>query len=432
MPRKVRDSNLETRTARSRLSVRHKPYFRLIEPGLHLGYRKLKSGPGTWIVRRYVGEGRYSVRNLTTVDELLIVADDFSDADGSSVLTFAQAQERAKAYRPAATDNAGPHTVEMAMDDYIAFLEESRLTADDARYRDRAFIREAFGRTELEKLTTSKIRAWVTKLASEPPRLRTRKGEVQKHRELSNDEEAKRRRQASANRTLTVFKAALNRAWRDGKVSTDLAWRRVQPFHSVDAARIRYLTVAEAKRLLNTCAVDFRKIVRAALQTGARYGQLARLVASDFSPDNGTVRLQTRKGRGKVKVYHAVLNAEGVRFFAEACAGLGTSDVIFRKNDGTAWGKSHQKRLMCDACERAKIYPPIGFHILRHTWASHAVMNGVPLLVVAKNLGHSDTRMVEKHYGHLAPSYIVDAIRAGAPRFGFKPDPKIATLPAKG
>jgi hypothetical protein len=31
-------------------------------------------------------------------------------------------------------------------------------------------------------------------------------------------------------------------------------------------------------------------------------------------------------------------------------------------------------------------------------------MNGVPLMVVAKNLGHADTRMVEKHYGHLAPS----------------------------
>jgi hypothetical protein len=55
-------------------------------------------------------------------------------------------------------------------------------------------------------------------------------------------------------------------------------------------------------------------------------------------------------------------------------------------------------------------------------------MNGVPPLVVAKNLGHSDTRMVEKHYGHLAPGYIVDAIRAGAPKFGFKRDRKIVTL----
>ena len=48
-------------------------------------------------------------------------------------------------------------------------------------------------------------------------------------------------------------------------------------------------------------------------------------------------------------------------------------------------------------------------------------MNRVPFLVVAKNLGHSDTRMVEKHYGHLAPGYVVDAIRDGAPRFGVEP-----------
>jgi integrase len=70
------------------------------------------------------------------------------------------------------------------------------------------------------------------------------------------------------------------------------------------------------------------------------------------------------------------------------------------------------------ACERAKIDPPIGSHQLRHTWASHAVMGGMPLPVVARNLGHADTRMVEKHYGHLAPSYVVDQVRKHAPRFG--------------
>ena len=36
--------------------------------------------------------------------------------------------------------------------------------------------------------------------------------------------------------------------------------------------------------------------------------------------------------------------------------------------------------------------------------------------------------MVEKHYGHLAPSYVADAIRAGAPRFGLKPDKRIVEL----
>jgi hypothetical protein len=144
MPRTVRDSNLETRTARGRLKVAHKPYFRLIEPGLHLGYRKLASGPGTWIVRRYSGEGNYTVRNLTTADDKLVVADDFSEPDGNAVLSFAQAQERAKAKRLAAAGRTGPYTVAAAMDDYIAFLESSRKTASDARYRDSASIRPFF------------------------------------------------------------------------------------------------------------------------------------------------------------------------------------------------------------------------------------------------------------------------------------------------
>jgi hypothetical protein len=39
-------------------------------------------------------------------------------------------------------------------------------------------------------------------------------------------------------------------------------------------------------------------------------------------------------------------------------------------------------------------------------------MRGAPLAVVATQLGHSDTRMVEKHYGHLAPSYVADTVRA--------------------
>jgi hypothetical protein len=45
-------------------------------------------------------------------------------------------------------------------------------------------------------------------------------------------------------------------------------------------------------------------------------------------------------------------------------------------------------------------------------------MAGMPPLVVAKNLGHSDTRMVEKHYGHPAPSYVAETTRQYAPRFG--------------
>ena len=98
------------------------------------------------------------------------------------------------------------------------------------------------------------------------------------------------------------------------------------------------------------------------------------------------------------------------------------------KANGEAWKRSEQGPLMRQTCGRAKITPAVNFHSLRHTWASLAAMAGMPLMVVARNLGHRDTRMVELHYGHLAPSYVASAVREHAPRFGFRPDKKIATL----
>lgn len=55
-------------------------------------------------------------------------------------------------------------------------------------------------------------------------------------------------------------------------------------------------------------------------------------------------------------------------------------------------------------------------------------MRGVPMGVIAAQLGHSDTRMTEKHYAHLAPSYIADTIRAHFPTLGLGVDEKIVPL----
>jgi integrase len=422
MPRKVRDSNLETRTARSRLAVRHKPYFRLIEPGLHLGYRKLPSGPGTWLARRYTGKGRYTASNLRTADGVLILADDFEEADGVCIMTFAQAQQGARGPR-GQRRSAEAYTVADAMDDYLRFLESDGRNPHsirDSRYRVEAFIRPHLGSVKLPALTPDRLRRWRDDVAKTPPRLRTRNGERQKHGEI-NGEDAKRARRASVNRTWTTLRAALNYAFNEGKTDSDLAWRKVKPFRRVEMARVRYLSIVEAKQLINACDPEFRPLVQAGLQTGARYGELARLQVHDFNADSGTLAIRQSKA-GKAR--HAVLTNEGRAFFAQLTAGRAGADPMF----GRQWGKSHQNRPMTDACKRARIKPAVGFHQMRHTWASHAVMNGMPLLVVARNLGHRDTRMVERHYSHLSPSYEAESIRSHAPKFGFKPDHKVAVL----
>ena len=424
MARTVRDTALESREARSRLAARGKPYYRKIEEGLHLGYRKPRGRRGKpavggkWVLRHYVGAQSYTVATIGA-------ADDFSDADGVAILNFKQAQDEARRRMVSRANDAagiagGPLTVRAAVAGYLEFLEAQGKTVSDVRQRAAAHIDPVLGDVGVVSLTAAMLRKWHLTLAKTPARLRTERGKPQQYRELDPaDAEAVRRRRVTANRILAVLRAALNHAYDEGHVVNRDAWdRKVKPFLGVDCARVRFLTLAEAKRLINACDPEFRPLVQAALATGCRYGELCRLQVQDFNPDTGTVAIRISKS-GKPR--HVVLTAEGIALFAQLAAGRVGGELLLRRANGNAFGKSHQGKPMAEACQRAKITPPINFHGLRHTWASHAVMNGVPLLVVARNLGHRDTKMCEKHYAHSAPSYEADQIRKGAPQFGFTP-----------
>jgi integrase len=63
------------------------------------------------------------------------------------------------------------------------------------------------------------------------------------------------------------------------------------------------------------------------------------------------------------------------------------------------------------ACALAEINR-FGFHQLRHSAASRWITLGVSLKVVAEQLGHVDTTMVERYYGHLASGHIAQTFRA--------------------
>ena len=152
---------------------------------------------------------------------------------------------------------------------------------------------------ELAKLNKACIVAWHQTIAETPARLRTKPGAAQKHRAADDSSEAVRRRRATANRVLTILKAVLNHAHREGKCASDDAWRTVRAFREADAARLRYLTDDKARRLTNACPADFRALVTGALLTGCRYGELAAMTLDDFNSDAGTLRVrQAKSGKG--------------------------------------------------------------------------------------------------------------------------------------
>ena len=160
---------------------------------------------------------------------------------------------------------------------------------------------------------------------------------------------------------------------------SDAEWRKVKPFRKTDRARLRYLEVAEAQKLIAACTPDFRALVQAALQTGCRYSELTRLTVADFDPAAGTLHIrQSKSGHPR----HVVLTEEGVTLFRQLTAGQPAKATILCKADGTMWRYADQRKPMLDAVKAAK-FEPISFHGLRHAWASLAVMGKVPLVVVA-------------------------------------------------
>ena len=68
MARRVKDRNLDSRDARRKLKASGKPYWRAIGRGLHVGYRKGKTG-GVWVIRRYLGKQAYQLETIAEADD---------------------------------------------------------------------------------------------------------------------------------------------------------------------------------------------------------------------------------------------------------------------------------------------------------------------------------------------------------------------------
>ena len=433
MPRATKDTKLDTQSARAKLAAQREPYWHKIDRGTHLGYRKGKTG-GRWIARTRSPAGKYVFSSLGN-------ADDARDADGAGVLDFYQAQDQARKWfkRQAIEESGdsallasinGPYTVAKAMRDYLTYYEAHRKQSglEYARCVSDAFILPEFGKLEVAKLRAPRIRKWHDALAVSSARVRSAKDGPVRHRAAPKDSDERRARKSSANRVLTVLKAALNRAYQDGYAESAEAWRRVKPFAGVDQARIRYLGEDECKRLVNACELDFRTLVQAALLTGARYGELIAMLVDDYHAASKTVLMRETKS-GKPR--SAILSDEGVVLFDQVTAGRAGADPMFVKADGGPWKRWHQRRPLAEACSRGSIDPPSTFHVLRHTHASQLAMRGVPMAVIAAQLGHSDTRMTETHYAHLAPSYIADTIRANMPKLGIVDTSNVKRLKTK-
>lgn len=405
MARSIKSTKLHTRNSRRSIPATDKPQtvFARLEKGLALGYRKGLKG-GTWIARHHEGGTKYSFQPLG-------VADDVAGGEG---ITFEQAQNLAKEWSKrraaeiAGEIQTGPYSVAQAMEDYLAdYAKRGGKDVVGARNTINAHVLPTLGRVELAKLTHTHVKRWFDTLTVQAPRLFTAKDAEQAYRQIDiNDAAVMRKRKATANRILGVFRAALNHARIEGRVESKAAWERIRPHKSVDVAKLHFLSVDEAKRLLRACPADFRLLVGGALYTGCRYGELIAMRVDAFQPESKTLLIPDSKSGLSRFVF---LSDDAVQFFANITVNRKRKEMVFVRADGKQWNGG-QKPLMDRAVAAAGLDVGVTFHTLRHTHASWLAQKDVTEATIARQLGHTSTQMT-KRYSHLSDVHMRQTVQ---------------------
>ena len=165
--------------------------------------------------------------------------------------------------------------------------------------------------------------------------------------------------------------------------------------------RTRFLSRTEMHRL--HCALDEHSgkgvrarreadIIRLLLLTGCRKSEILTLRWCEVEGDALSLR-DAKAGPRKVQ-----LNDPARRIIERQPRGM--SAFVFPSRRNPDRPRLHHLRLW-DAIRREAEIEDVRIHDLRHNFASHAVMNGVPVPVVSRLLGHKSVAMTLR-YAHLA------------------------------
>lgn len=203
----------------------------------------------------------------------------------------------------------------------------------------------------------------------------------------------------SVNNLLAVLQKCLACAVEWGRVSAAPRIRRLR----CDSRRLDFLTDDELAELIAVFAQPtWRSMAMVAARTGLRLGELLALDWGDVDLDARRLTVRRALVRGVLtspksgKTRHVPLCDAARDAFASLPRRPG---FVFAHDDGRPFTHSSAQKAL-DRAIRAAGLRHFGWHVLRHTFASHLVMRGAPLRAVQELLGHSTIVMTER-YAHL-------------------------------
>jgi integrase len=386
LARKVSFGALESRSARLKLAIRRRPYSGpKLARGILLMYRRNNSN-GAWISKVSNSCGGYWT-------EAIAQADDFNESNGETILTFYEAQDKAKKLARGEDDRAAPAdtaplTVDAALADYRADLEARDADPYNAD-RPRVHLTNGLQAKPVALLTATELKKWRNSLrgAMAP---------------------------ATVNRLCRCLCAAFEQAAQhDKRIQNRDAWK--VGLTDLPNAQVARNVILSDDKVREFVAVAYELDDKLGLLadtlaiSGARPGQATRLLVEDLRDDPVRPRLMMPKaGKGggrnraakKLERYSVPITTELAARLRAAARGQPDDVPLLVQSDGHRWpdnpGVSYH-RDVAKVVATIGVDPDATLYCLRHSSIVRMLLRNVPVRVTA-SVHDTSVVMIEKHY----------------------------------
>lgn len=398
---------LKTVTDRAALKPRHDPYWHALGTGRFVGIRKTDGGI-VWKAYHY--DGGTKRRRFETLGDFAAVPDAkrfdaaveaaqawFKHVDGGGIVDDASVADACGRYVKHLRAAGKAQSAADAETRFAAYVNppppaEGARQSDEDRARDEANRR--FAATKLRRLAPAHIGDWLQRLRERPTEAGANRGG--------------QRSDATLNRDVTPFRAALNLALDDRLVTTPEAWRKkLAPITNADRRRdSATLSAAQRTRFVQHCAPDLARFATGLALLPLRPGALAACKVGDYKRatkfavamlDIGRDAHSDDKGHARM----IPLSASAAKLLDTLAKDKLPGAYLFTRDNGKPWDKDAWKKPVKAAVRAARLPAECTLYWLRHATITELVSaNEMDLNSIAKVAGTS-VRMIEKTYAHL-------------------------------
>ena len=401
----------------ARLGFRPTPYWHSLYRCRHLGIHRPDDSMCNWTARILTSDKRYKQKCLGPAIDLgrgaigyrTAVARAFDWFESGSVRAIANETKLLGRTREVLFCPIGDvYTVGRALRDYSDWTKLAR--SPGGHYNNLVLINyhliPSLGNLPLEEFSARHLRDLAQQVLERPPKYGFMELPERVAIETLTSDEL-RRRERTFNSLVSILKMAFRHAWDNAAIQSERPWRCLKRIPVNHSPRTIFLDRKECSRLLQSCTPALRKLVLAALYSGCRVGELGNLIVDDVGKQGFGIRVGAFKRSPARFVF---LPDEGMSFFLSMCEGKTSQDRLLLSDMGKIWRRQHSQ-LFRRAVAKAGLPRDFVFHGLRHTYASDLLRSGVPIDLVAKQLGHANSMTVSNTYGHLVEQIREEQIR---------------------